>query len=189
VREICAELEVSHNLINDRFGGKFALWCAVVDFSVSPILEGINEIILKANPTSEPVWVLKAIIVRFMELNAERPEVVRLVNIEGSVQSDRLDYFWDNYLSSFCEILSRYYNAVEGQGLIQKYPPAVFFFLLAHGASAQASNAVLAKKIMKVDVEFGGASLKEIEKLEPTDPRQIAINAEFVAKLLLARPG
>lgn len=188
VREMCAELEVSHNLINDRFGGKHALWCATVDYSVSPIVAGIRQVVLEASPTATAIEVLRTIVVRFMELNAERPEVLRLISIEGSVESDRLDYFWDNYLTSFYEILSRYYNAVEGQGLIHTYPPAVFFFLLAHGATAQTSNSALAKKIMKVDVEFDGAGLKEFEELDPADPRQIAVNAEFVAKLLLARP-
>lgn len=188
VREICVELEVSHNLVNDRFGSKDALWRATVDYWVSPIVAGINKVVIKASPTAEPVEVLRAIIVRFMELNAERPEVLRLVSIEGSVQGDRLDYFWDNHFLPFYEILSSYYHAVEGQGLIHTYPPAMLFFLLAHGATALTANAVLAKKIMQVDVEYGGACSKEIKKLDPADPKQIAINAEFVANLLLTPP-
>ena len=188
VREICVELGVSHNLINDRFGTKDALWRATVDRWIAEILSGIQEVVFTADPTLEPIEMLRKILVRFIELNAARPEVVRLMNIESSTDSDRLDYCWDKHVLPFYQLLSRYYKAVHGVGLIRSYPPAVFFFLFAHGSSAIFSSPALARKILEEDsvMEKTSSNKKKIPDL--ADPKHAKINAEFIADLLLTPP-
>src|SRR4051812_45978949 len=67
VREIARRLEVSHNLIPQRFGSKERLWYAAVDHGFGTLL---IELLPVADDTySDDVARLRAWMVRFIEAN------------------------------------------------------------------------------------------------------------------------
>src|SRR6266550_4278041 len=89
VRTLNRELGVSHNLIHQRFGSKLGLWYAAVDWAFG---QQVTEL---ATPFDQ----LNHAIRRFVSYSAERPELLGLMNIEGRVDSERLDYIYANYVA------------------------------------------------------------------------------------------
>src|ERR1700682_5351454 len=97
VRTLNRELGVSHNLIHQRFGSKQGLWYAAVDRAFS---QQITQLATAFDPTlADPLDQLNHAIRRFVRYSAERPELLGLMNIEGRVDSERLDYIFGKYRS------------------------------------------------------------------------------------------
>src|SRR3982074_198795 len=86
VRTLNRELGVSHNLIHQRFGSKQGLWYAAVDRAVGQQVTELAPAF--APPIPDPLAQLNPAIRRFVRYNAERPELLGLMNIEGRVDSE-----------------------------------------------------------------------------------------------------
>ena len=96
VSALSRELGVSHNLLHQRFGSKEGLWYAAVDWGFGGLAD---ELAKAADPTlSDPLEQLAVILRRFLEVSAERPELVGLMNIEGRESSERLTFLYDHYV-------------------------------------------------------------------------------------------
>src|SRR4051794_27236662 len=97
VRMLNRELGVSHNLIHQRFGTKDDLWKACVDHAMGRLL---LQLPTAFDPTlSDPIAQLNHAIRRFLEFSAEHPELLALMNIEAGLDTERLDYIYDNYVA------------------------------------------------------------------------------------------
>src|SRR5260370_860760 len=80
VRELNKQLGVSHNLLNRRFGSKAQLWRATVDrFSGAAAAELAMAV---ADDEGGPRETLRRLIVRFIDVQARRPELARLMNVD-----------------------------------------------------------------------------------------------------------
>src|SRR5882672_9230055 len=74
VRTLNRELGVSHNLIHQRFGSKEGLWYAAVDHTFG---KQVAELGTTFDPTlSDPLDQLNYATRRFIQYNAERPELL-----------------------------------------------------------------------------------------------------------------
>src|SRR6195256_6753611 len=105
VRTLNRELGVSHNLIHQRFGSKEGLWYAAVDRAFS---QQITQLATAFDPTlADPLDQLNHAVRRFVRYSAERPELLGLMNIEARVDSERLDYIYDNYVAPALAPLGR----------------------------------------------------------------------------------
>src|ERR1700704_6282652 len=105
VRTLNRELGVSHNLIHQRFGSKLGLWYAAVDRAYG---QQVAELSSAFDPTlTDPLDQLNHAIRRFGHYNAERPELLGLMNIEGRVDSERLDYIYEHYIAPALAPLGR----------------------------------------------------------------------------------
>src|SRR5205807_1549618 len=97
VRELNHALGVSHNLINRRFGSKERLWRAAVD-------RWFGELVVALAPSAtldgggDPLERLREFVVTFIEVNARRPEMARLMNVEASLGGPRLDYLFERFV-------------------------------------------------------------------------------------------
>src|SRR5260370_22354559 len=117
VRTLNRELGVSHNLIHQRFGSKQGLWYAAVDRAFS---QQITELATAFDPTlDDPLDQLNHAIRRFVHYSAEHPELVGLMNIEGRVDSERLDYIYDNYVAPALAPLGRLLDYLHENGRIR----------------------------------------------------------------------
>ena len=186
VREICAEVGVSHNMINDRFGNKDALWRATLDHWISAISKEVNEVIFEAEPGTAPVEIFRALAIRFLEANAQRPEVLRIMNIESAVESERIEYLWNTHIRRFYQLFSKYYRAARASKDMYSYPPTTLFFLLAHGGAAAAASPALCKRLLAEDTK--GAKRRGPEEADALDFVQTHRSAEFIADLLIGSP-
>jgi len=177
VRTLNRELGVSHNLIHQRFGSKQGLWYAAVDRAFS---QQVTQLATAFDPTlADPLDQLNHAIRRFVRYSAERPELLGLMNIEGRVDSERLDYIYDNYVAPALAPLGRLLHHLHKEGRIRSISLRALFFLIAHGAAAPFTLAPLAR---------------HFDNTEPLRPSQVTEQAALTADVItsglrLATPG
>jgi AcrR family transcriptional regulator len=167
VRTLNRELGVSHNLIHQRFGSKQGLWYAAVDRAFG---QQVTELATAFDPTlTDPLDQLNHAIRRFVHYNAERPELLGLMNIEGRVDSERLDYVYDNYVAPALAPLGRLHDHLQQEGRIRPISLRTLFFLIAHGAVAPFTLAPLGR---------------HFDNTDPLDPDQVAEQAALAADII-----
>jgi AcrR family transcriptional regulator len=167
VRTLNRELGVSHNLIHQRFGSKQGLWYAAVDRAFS---QQVTQLATSFDPTlADPLDQLNHAIRRFVSYSAERPELLGLMNIEARVDSERLDYIYDNYVAPALAPLGMLLGHLREQGRIRPISLRALFFLIAHGAAAPFTLAPLAR---------------HFDKSDPLDPEQVAEHAALSADVI-----
>jgi AcrR family transcriptional regulator len=167
VRTLNRELGVSHNLIHQRFGSKQGLWYAAVDRAFS---QQIAELASVFDPTlSDPLEQLNHAIRRFVQYSADHPELLGLMNIEGRLDSERLDYIYDTYLAPALAPLGRLLEYLTSNGHIRPISLRSLFFLIAHGAAAPFTLAPLARRFDDTD---------------PLAPNQVREQATLTANVL-----
>jgi AcrR family transcriptional regulator len=167
VRTLNRELGVSHNLIHQRFGSKLGLWYAAVDRAFG---QQATELATWFDPTlADPLDQLNHAIRRFVQYSAERPELLGLMNIEGRVDSERIDHIYDNYIAPALEPLGRLLEFLISEGRIRPISLRALFFLVAHGAAAPFTLAPLAR---------------HFDNRDPRRPKQVAEHAALTADVI-----
>jgi TetR/AcrR family transcriptional regulator len=167
VRTLNRELGVSHNLIHQRFGSKQGLWYAAVDRAFG---QQVTELASAFDPTlTDPLDQLNHAIRSFVHYSAERPELLGLMNIEGRVEGERLDYIYANYIAPALAPLGRLLEHLHKQRRIRPISLRALFFLIAHGAAAPFTLAPLAR---------------HFDNTDPRRPRQVAAQAALTADVI-----
>ncbi|MEA2682477.1 MAG: hypothetical protein QOK05_805 [Chloroflexota bacterium] len=167
VRTLNRELGVSHNLIHQRFGSKQSLWYAAVDRAFS---QQITELATGFDPTLvDPLDQLNHAIRRFVRYSAERPELLGLMNIEGRIDTERLDYIYSTYIAPALAPLGRLLDHLRENGRIRPISLRALFFLIAHGAAAPFTLVPLARRF---------------DNMDPLDPDQVAEQAALTADVI-----
>ena len=167
VRTLNRELGVSHNLLHQRFGSKQRLWYAAVDRAFS---QQITQLATAFDPTlTDPLDQLNHAIRRFVHYSAEHPERLGLMNIEARVDSERLDYIYDNYVAPALAPLGRLIDYLQEEGRIRPISLRALFFLIAHGAAAPFTLAPLAR---------------HFDDTDPLAPDQVAEHAALTADVI-----
>jgi AcrR family transcriptional regulator len=167
VRTLNRELGVSHNLIHQRFGSKSGLWYAAVDHAFG---QQVVELATWFDPTiDDPLAQLNHAIRAFVHYNAQRPELLGLMSIEGRVESERLDYIYENYIAPSLAPLGRLLDYLQEQGRIRPITLRALFFLVAHGAAAPFALSPLAR---------------HFDDTDPLDPEQVAQQAALTADVI-----
>jgi AcrR family transcriptional regulator len=160
VRMLNRELGVSHNLIHQRFGSKRQLWYDAVDRAFGA---QISELATTFDPTlTDPLEQLNHAIRRFVRYSAEHPELLGLMNIEGRIESERLDYIYDNYVAPALGPLGRLLEFLTSQRRVRPIGLRALFFLIAHGAAAPFTLVPLARR------------LDDVPPLDPPELEQLA---------------
>jgi AcrR family transcriptional regulator len=167
VRTLNRELGVSHNLIHQRFGSKKQLWCLAVDRAFG---QQVTALATAFDPTlSDPLDQLNHWIRRFVHYCAERPELLGMMNIEGRVDGERLDYIYDNYVGPALAPLGLLLDHLRENGRIRPISLRALWILIGHGAAAPFTLAPFARRLDKAD---------------PFDPDQIAEQAAITADVI-----
>ena len=144
VRDICRRLEVSHNLVHERFGSKERLWYAAVDHGFRTLAVELVAAAQAADP--DPLERLRAILVRYVEVTAERPALIRVVNQEAARPGPRLDHIFERYLRPAHDVADVTLRLLEAEGRAHRVPAATLHFLVGHGAGGLASLPALATR-------------------------------------------
>jgi AcrR family transcriptional regulator len=170
VRELNQALGVSHNLINRRFGSKERLWRATVDRWFGELVEILAPSASLAGGNDDSLESLREFIMTFIEINARRPELARLMNIEASISGPRLDYIFERYITPCLIPAATLAAQLQAEGRLRPVPVGTMFFLITHGATAPAAHRPLATLLGIPD---------------PTDPDSVRAHARAVAELLI----
>ncbi|MFC4532968.1 TetR/AcrR family transcriptional regulator [Sphaerisporangium dianthi] len=163
------ELGVSHNLVHQRFGSKEKLWYATVDWAFGEVAA---QLLPELDDTAGgPLEQTRRIIRRFVLVHAARPEILRLVTVEGIADSPRLDYLYDHHVAPLLAALTRPLGRLADEGVIAPVSARTLHFLIAHGGAAPFSLPALARRIGPGD---------------PMAAEAVAEHADIVADLILA---
>jgi AcrR family transcriptional regulator len=168
LRTVNDELGVSRNLLYQRFGSKTSLWRAAVDWAFRPLVEHLEA---ADDESADPMVRLRVLIRGFIEYSATRPYLARLVIVEGSATSDRLEYLYRTYIEPIQSRFVPVFTTLRDQGRIKNISPQVFYFLLTSGGSAPYG-------------QIGLVSLMSPDMAAP-DGKAVQIYAENVAEVLL----
>ncbi len=169
VNALGRDLGVSHNLLHQRFGSKEGLWYAAVDWGFGGMA---NELVSAVDPTlTDPLDQLRLIIRRFLQVSAERPELVGLMNLEGRESSERLTYLYDYYVEPLTAPIGRLLEHLAADGRIRPISGRAFHFLVAHGAAAPFTVQALAR---------------EFDPTDPFDPAERDAHIDLVIEVILA---
>ena len=163
------ELGVSHNLMHRRFGSKEALWYATVDWAFGQIAEELSADDGLAEP--DVLAGARQTIVRFLEVHARHPEMLRLVAVEAATASPRLTYLYEAHVAPLHARLTAPLKPLVDRGVLSEVDVRSMHFLVAHGATAPFSLVPFARML---------------EPTDPLDPDAVRPHAEFVADMVVA---
>jgi TetR/AcrR family transcriptional regulator len=168
VREIARKLGVSHNLIPQRIGSKDVLWRRAVDQGFGRLM--LQLITALEDDPEDDVERLRAVVTKFVEANAARPALVRIIAKEAVIAGDRFDYLFDNYIEPVrimgVELLGR----LRGSGRLRTDSVALLYFFMTHGAGGSAALPGLAQR-------FGS-------QVDPDDAVAVRRHAEEAVEVL-----
>ncbi|MGZ4693922.1 MAG: TetR/AcrR family transcriptional regulator [Acidimicrobiales bacterium] len=162
VREVARQLGVSHNLIPQRFGSKERLWYAAVDQGFGTLLSDLLPVVVEDEP--DDVNRLRSWMVRFVEANAARPALLRIINREASSPGPRFDYLYERYIEPVRQAGEAFLSDLHERGLVSSGSVGLVYFLMTHGAGGPIAFPALAERL-------GDA-------VRPDDPAAIRRHAE-----------
>ncbi len=145
VRDLCRRLGVSHNLIHQRFGTKDQLWYAAVDLGFGTLAARLAEAVA-AEDHADDLSRLRAVLVRFVEVTARSPALMRVVNQEGVTPGPRLDHIYDRYIEPAMGLVEAIFDRLADDGRMHPVPRSVFYFLVATGAAGPMTWPALAAR-------------------------------------------
>jgi AcrR family transcriptional regulator len=142
VRDVCRRLGVSHNLVHERYGSKERLWYAAIEHGFRTLAAELATAAQDAH--GDELDRLRAILLRYVEVTADRPALIRIVNHEAARPGGRLDHVYDHYIRPAHEVADVVLRDLAADGRARPIPPATLHFLVGHGAGGMVSLPALA---------------------------------------------
>ena len=113
---------------------------------------------------------LKAWMIRFIEANAARPALLRIINREAATPGPRLDYLFDHYIEPVGQVGESLLTDLHARGEVTTTSVALVYFLMTHGAGGPTAFPSLAQR-------FG-------EPVAPDDADAVRRHAETAVDVL-----
>jgi AcrR family transcriptional regulator len=142
VRELCRRLEVSHNLVHERYGSKEQLWYAAIDHGFRQLASELATAAMGVD--GDDLDRLRAILIRYVEVTARRPALIRIINAEAARPGGRLDHVYEQYIRPAHDVADAVLRSLERAGRVRRMSPAALHFLVGHGAGGLVSLPALA---------------------------------------------
>lgn len=144
-RAVAAKAGLTHSLVLYHFESKDQLWLSTVEAAVEPFVRDVRSAFIgKEGPADQ---ILRAFIAQFVRLSAERPEVNRIMTVEGGQDTERLRYVMDKYIrQNFIEICSLIRRG-QDEGTVRECDPARLYFHIIAGSTAGFSKAAQYKEL------------------------------------------
>lgn len=134
VRELARELGVSHNLIPQRIGSKERLWFQAVDRGFGALAIALAQVIQSMEEEADDVVRLRALVVGFIEANAQRPALLQVINQEATSPGPRLEHLFTEYIDPVREFGAGLLARLHAEGRVRSANADLLYFLMTHGA-------------------------------------------------------
>jgi TetR/AcrR family transcriptional regulator len=144
LRTLNRELGVSHNLLHQRFGSKWAIWRAAVDWGFGGL---VGELEAADREHADPLQRLRSFIRTFVKISASRPELLRIVDAESTQPSDRLDYLCATYILPMAARFRPLYDLLLAAGQIRPIPPETIYYMITSGGAALYANDAMTRRL------------------------------------------
>lgn len=144
VRDLCRTLGVSHNLLHQRFGSKEDLWFAAIDHGFEALTLQMMHAVTEIDE-GDDLDRLRAVLVRFVEVTAASPTLMRVINQEGVTMTPRLRYIYKRHIGRAMKLLTGMLARLEADGRVRPIPPTAIYFLIANGATGPFTLPALAR--------------------------------------------
>jgi TetR/AcrR family transcriptional regulator len=144
LRTLNRELGVSHNLIHQRFGSKWAIWRAAVDWGFGGL---VSELEAALREDADPLQRLRSFIRTFVKVSASRPELLRIAEAESTQPSDRLDYLCGTYVLPVAARFRPLYDQLLAAGQIRAIPPETIYYMITSGGAALYANDAMTSQL------------------------------------------
>ena len=136
VRELARRLNISHGLLNARFGSKRELWEAAFDRGMSRLLQHMAGLDQPSDPDASTTIQFHQACMNFLVGLMESPAIIKIMNIEGTRKTDRLAHVVDKFFRDEIWPFDVLLRKGQAEGVFWPIHPAVPFTMLAHGAGA-----------------------------------------------------
>ncbi|WP_070154823.1 TetR/AcrR family transcriptional regulator [Sphingobium phenoxybenzoativorans] len=143
MRSLAEQLGISHGLLNLRFGTKQQLWEASIEYGLEKFRKRMID--LPREGTLEGRF--KAAVVQVLEAIRAVPEMLRILNQEGTVQSARLDHIAETILADRYSRLEEVIAEGAQAGILQETPAQLITVMVAHGGGVLFGLKPLALKL------------------------------------------
>lgn len=158
VREIARQLKVSHNLIPQRFGSKEALWYAAVDHGFGRLE---RDLLREAQALgTDELFVLRGLILSFIEINALHPSLLQIINQESSRPGPRLNYLFKTYIRPVRDFGATWLGRLADEGRINPVSVTLLYFLMTHGAGGLFALPALTKRLRRGGADKSSTSIR-----------------------------
>ena len=147
MRQLAEQIGVSHGLLNLRFGTKQQLWEASVEFGLEKFRTRMRD--LPYEGTLEARF--KAAVVQILDAIRAVPEMLRILNHEGTVESERLDRIADTILAKRYSRLEEVIAEGVRAGVLHETPAQLITVMVAHGGGVVFGLQPLAFKLGLLD--------------------------------------
>jgi AcrR family transcriptional regulator len=133
VRSLARRMGVNHNHIPQRFGSKERLWYAAVDHGFRVIRRDLYSMLEASFP--DELSQLRAVIVRYVEISAARPALLRIINQEAVLGGPRLEYLFSAYIDPVYRFGSGLLAKLEAQGAVRTDSAGLLYFFMTNGVA------------------------------------------------------
>ncbi len=131
VRSLARSIGVHHNHIPQRFGSKERLWYAAVDHGFRVIRRDLVTLTLIDFP--DDLARLRAGIVRYVEINAERPAMLRIINQEAVLGGERLEYLFTAFIEPVQDFGGGLLRRLAAEGKVRTDSAGLLYFFMTNG--------------------------------------------------------
>lgn len=139
MREVCRQLEFSHNLLNKRYGSKEAIWYVAVDYGFRAMVDELAVGIVEAD--NDPFDQLRGAMGRFVAVTRSNPSLVRILHQEAVRRGPRYDYLLERYVTPINIVGLRSIKQLQAEGRVRPGPvTTAFFHLVTYGLGAMSSH-------------------------------------------------
>lgn len=175
LRTLSRDLGVSHNLLHQKYGSKLGLWYAAVDHGFGPFVSTLTadddtDYDSDNDTEADGLQRLRNFLWAFAFYSAAHPDLVRLINAEGSIPGERLDYICERFIAPVQDYLAPLYQLLVDEGTLRPVSVGTLFFAITSGSAAMFSNDALTTRL------FGA---------QPLRPSNHAKHARDFADLIL----
>ncbi len=164
LRNIAKGAGTTHGLIRHHFGSKDDVFYAVIDYSLNIFGQSEVQIISDLSPEDfqKPEVLIaahKRIMYNMAIISAKNPEMMRILMHEGSVKSERLDYFFKQ-MDVLNEMHGVFFETVQKLGMLSNWNAnSCFLFIvtnlgLVFGLTAFSSHYIEADILSEEQIEI-----------------------------------
>ena len=159
IREIARGLDVSHNLIPQRFGSKESLWYAALDHGFERLITDIKQ--QAETPGVDELLLLRGLVASCIEINALHPSLLQIINQEASQPGPRLDYLFDTYIKPIRDFGDDWLKRLAAEGRLAPVSVTLLYFLINHGAGGMVALPALTQRLGDPNGEDKVLSIRE----------------------------